>query len=69
MFYPVDGSLLKIPKGSDYANGGYTFAELAGTPNFFAFWNTRGYSREQTMHKRPTSGVMYPRPRNISNIE
>ena len=45
------------------------FAELAGTPNFFAFWNARAYSREQTMHKRPTTGVMYPRPRNISNIE
>ena len=69
MFYPLDNSLLKIPKGDDLANGAYTFAELAGTPNFFAFWNTRGYSREQTMHKRPTSGVMYPRPRNISNIE
>ena len=69
MFYPIDSSLLKIPKGSNYANGGYTFAELAGTPNFFAFWNERGYSREQTMHKRPASGVMYPRPRNISNIQ
>ena len=69
MFYPVDSSLLKIPKDDDYANGGYTFAELAGTPNFFAFLNERGYSREQTMHKRPASGVMYPRPRNISNIE
>ena len=68
MFYPVDSSLLKIPKDGG-ANGGFTFAELAGTPNFFAFWNERGYSREQTMHKRPTSGVMYPRPRNISNIE
>ena len=68
-FYPVDASLLKIPKDDNYANGGYTFAELAGTPNFFAFFNERGYSREQTMHKRPTSGVMYPRPRNISNIE
>ena len=69
MFYPVDASQLKIPKDDDYANGGYTFAELAGTPNFFAFFNERGYSREQTMHMRPTSGVMYPRPRNISNIE
>ena len=67
--YPYDGSLLRIPKGSNRANGSYTFAELAGTPNFFAFWNARGYSREQTMDKRPTSGVMYPRPRNISNIE
>ena len=69
MLYPFDSSLLRIPKTSGYANGGYTFAELAGTPNFFAFWNARGYSREQTMDKRPTSGVMYPRPRNISNIE
>ena len=68
IFYPVDSSLLRIPKDGG-ANGGFTFAELAGTPNFFAFWNERGYSREQTMHKRPTSGVMYPRPRNISNIE
>ena len=68
MFYPVDSSILRIPKDGG-ANGGFTFAELAGTPNFFAFWNERGYSREQTMHKRPTSGVMYPRPRNISNIE
>ena len=68
LFYPLDNSILRIPKDGG-ANGGFTFAELAGTPNFFAFWNERGYSREQTMHKRPTSGVMYPRPRNISNIE
>ena len=69
LFYPYDASLLRIRKNSNSANGSYTFAELAGTPNFFAFWNARGYSREQTMDKRPTSGVMYPRPRNISNIE
>ena len=69
LFYPYDASLLRIQKNSNSANGSYTFAELAETPNFFAFWNERGYSREQTMHKRPTSGVMYPRPRNISNIE
>ena len=67
--YPFESSLLRIPKTANRANGLYTFAELAGTPNFFAFWNARGYSREQTMDKRPTSGVMYPRPRNISNIE
>ena len=67
--YPFESSLLYIPKTANRANGAYTFAELAGTPNFFAFWNARGYSREQTMDKRPTSGVMYPRPRNISNIE
>lgn len=69
IFYPLDSSLLRITKNQTSGNGGFTFAELAGTPNFFAFWNERGYSREQTMHKRPTSGVMYPRPRNISNIE
>ena len=67
--YPVDDSLLRIPKSGANANGSITFSELAGTPNFFAFWNARAYSREQTMHKRPTTGVMYPRPRNISNIE
>ena len=67
--YPFASSLLRIPKTGNRANGLYTFAELAGTPNFLAFWNARGYSREQTMDKRPTSGVMYPRPRNISNIE
>ena len=66
--YPLDSSLLRIPKDGG-ANGGFTFAELAGTPNFFAYLNERGYSREQTMHKRPASGVMYPRPRNVSNIE
>ena len=69
LFYPYDASLLRIQKNSNSANGSYTFAELAETPNFFAFWNARAYSREQTMDKRPTSGVMYPRPRNISNIE
>tara|TARA_B100000925_G_scaffold281024_1_gene252343 strand:- start:504 stop:1049 length:546 start_codon:yes stop_codon:yes gene_type:complete len=69
IFYPYDSSLLLIAKSGTNGNGGFTFSDLAGTPNFFAFWNARGYSREQTMDKRPTSGVMYPRPRNISNIE
>ena len=68
-FYPVDSSLVRIAKSGTSGNGGFTFAELAGTPKFFAFWNAKGFNREQTMHKRPTSGVMYPRPRNISNIE
>ena len=67
--YPFAASLLRISKTGYQGNGSYQFAELAGTPNFFAFWNARAYSREQTMDKRPTSGVMYPRPRNISNIE
>ena len=69
IFYPYDSSLVRIAKSGTSGNGGFTFSDLAGTPNFFAFWNARAYSREQTMHKRPTSGVMYPRPRNISNIE
>ena len=69
LFYPIDNSLVRIAKSGTSGNGGFTFSDLAGTPNFFAFWNARGYSREQTMDKRPTSGVMYPRPRNISNIE
>ena len=69
LFYPVDSSLLRIAKSGTSGNGGFTFSDLAGTPKFFAFWNARAYSREQTMDKRPTSGVMYPRPRNISNIE
>ena len=69
MLYPYDFSLLRVGKSANQGNGGIQFAELAGTPNFFAFWNARAYSREQTMDKRPTSGVMYPRPRNVSNIE
>ena len=69
ILYPNDSSLLRVKKTGYQGNGLYQFAELAGTPNFFAFWNARAYSREQTMDKRPTSGVMYPRPRNISNIE
>ena len=69
MLYPFDSSLLRVRKSSKQGNGAVQFAELAGTPNFFAFWNARAYSREHTMDKRPTSGVMYPRPRNVSNIE
>ena len=69
IFYPYDSSLVRIAKSGTSGNGEFTFSDLAGTPNFFAFWNARAYSREQTMDKRPTTGVMYPRPRNISNIE
>ena len=69
MLYPYDFSLLRVGKSANQGNGAIQFAELAGTPNFFAFWNARAYSREHTMDKRPTSGVMYPRPRNVSNIE
>ena len=67
-YYPIDSSLVRIAKNQNM-NGSNQFAELAGTPPFYAFWNAKGHSREQTMHRRPTSGVMYPRPRNMSNIE
>ena len=67
-YYPIDSSLVRIAKNQSM-NGSNQFAELAGTPPFYAFWNAKGHSREQTMHRRPTTGVMYPRPRNISNIE
>ena len=69
ILYPNDSSILRVKKSAYQGNGSIKFAELAGTPNFFAFWNARAQSREQTMHKRPTTGVMFPRPRNISNIE
>ena len=33
-----------------------------GTPNRQTFINAKGYNREQTYKKRPTSGVLFPRP-------
>ena len=67
--YPNADALLRIQSSGTSGNGGFQFAELAGTPKFFAFLDTRGYSREQTNGRRPTSGVMYPRPRNVSDVE
>jgi len=75
--------LIQIPKGTYNLNGSIQFAELAGTPPRRAYLNTEVYNREQTKGQRPqnfepyypedplrtTLGVMYPRPRNISNIE
>lgn len=62
------GSLIKISKNPSL-NGGIKFAELAGTPMNRVFFNTEVTSKEQAMGQRPTSGVMFPRPRNVSNIE
>ena len=64
-------SLLKISKtiGSSGLNGGLRMADLAGTPHFRVYLNAKGYSREHTRDKRPTSGVMFPRPRHATNIE
>ena len=67
--YPNADALLRIQSSGTSGNGGFQFAELAGTPKFFAFLDTREYSREQTSGRRPTSGVMYPRPRNVSDVE
>ena len=36
--------------------------DQAGTPNRQTFINAKGYNREQTYKKRPTSGVLFPRP-------
>ena len=74
--------LIQIPKGGYSLNGSIQFADLAGTPPRRAYLNTEVYNREQTKGQRPqpfepyypedplrtTLGVMYPRPRNISNI-
>ena len=39
--------------------------DQAGTPNRKAFLNAKGFNREQTYKKRPTSGVLFPRPRKF----
>ena len=36
--------------------------DQAGTPNRQTFINAKGYNREQTYKKRPTTGVLFPRP-------
>ena len=62
------GSLIKVTKNPSL-NGGVKFAELAGTPMYRAYFNTEIHTKEQAKGQRPTTGVMFPRPRNISNIE
>tara|TARA_B100001093_G_scaffold469291_1_gene489920 strand:- start:847 stop:2718 length:1872 start_codon:yes stop_codon:yes gene_type:complete len=61
------GSLIRLTKNPSL-NGGASFAELAGTPPFRVFLNTDVHTKEQARGQRPTSGVIFPRPRNISNI-
>ena len=51
--------------GGTRPNGGWNFGELLGTPPRFAFWNTKAFNREHTYKERPTSGVLYPRPRKF----
>ena len=40
-------------------------SDQAGTPNRKSFLNAKGFNREQTYKKRPTSGVLFPRPRKF----
>ena len=58
---------LKIKSGSGGTrpNGGWCFGEHIGTPNQQAHWNAKDFNREHTYKKRPTSGVLYPRPRKF----
>jgi len=51
--------------GGTRPNGGFCFGDHAGTPNNQAFWNAKDFNREHTYKKRPTSGVLYPRPRKF----
>ena len=62
----IDGSRssssnnLEIASGRDIGNS-YIY-DQAGTPNRQTFINAKGHNREQTYKKRPTSGVLFPRP-------
>ena len=58
---------LKISSASDGTrpNAGWCFGDHAGTPNRQAHWNAKDFNREHTYKKRPTSGVLYPRPRKF----
>ena len=51
---------LEIVTGRQLGNS-YIY-DQAGTPNRQTFINAKGYNREQTYKKRPTSGVLFPRP-------
>ncbi len=55
----------KMGTGGTCPNGGWCFGDHAGTPNRQAFWNAKDFNREHTYKKRPTSGVLYPRPRKF----
>ena len=56
---------LKIQAGTTAPNGGHRMVDLAGTPPRQAFWNAQNFNREQTYKKRPTTGVLFPRPRKF----
>ena len=56
---------LKGLEGGTAPNAGWNFGDHAGTPNRQCFWNAQDFNREHTYKKRPTSGVLYPRPRKF----
>ena len=56
---------IKSGTGGTAPNAGWNFGEHAGTPNNQAHWNAKDFNREHTYKKRPTSGVLYPRPRKF----
>ena len=58
---------LKIDSSSNGTapNAGWCFGDHVGTPNQQAHWNAKDFNREHTYKKRPTSGVLYPRPRKF----
>ena len=61
----VDTHCLKDKSGYTGGNGGHAFLDHAGTPCRQAYWNAQNFNREQTYKKRPTSGVLFPRPRKF----
>ncbi len=65
-----------IPVETSYASTGHVklkhgepqninILDRAGTTNKQCHWNAKGFNREQTYKKRPTSGVLFPRPRKF----
>ena len=60
----IDGSRSSTTNNLEIVTGrlhSYIY-DQAGTPNRQTFINAKGYNREQTYKKRPTSGVLFPRP-------
>tara|TARA_Y100001935_G_scaffold226725_1_gene204560 strand:- start:312 stop:818 length:507 start_codon:yes stop_codon:yes gene_type:complete len=49
-------------RNSDY--GRYS-SDLSGTSQKIVYYNDKEFNREQTYKERPTSGVLYPRPRKF----
>ena len=54
---------IKSGTGGTAPNAGLYFGDHAGTPNRQAHWNAKDFNREHTHGRRPTTGVLYPRPR------